>query len=216
MTQPHDDDASDFLLSSGRSGGRGAKFERIGQIYSGTIVKAPKKVVQTDMATKAPKVSKFNGQPLYQVLVQIQTELREDAEDDGIRTLFVKNKMTTAVGNAMREAGAIRLEVGGHLQIGYSRDIPSDTPGFRPSKDYVAKYTPPAAKAADDFFAQASQPVSSARQNPSPATVGGGTVVFENQHQEVTATPQRITTLDQLRDTSFNAQGGIQEGTPPF
>lgn len=204
MTQPHDDDASDFLLNSGQGGGRAAKFDRIGQIYEGTIVSPPKKTVQTDIATKAPKVSKFSGQPLMQVLVQIQTKLREDQDDDGIRTLYVKNKMATAVGTAMREAGVSRLEVGGYLQVGYTRDIPSDTPGFRPSKDFAAKYTPPAVKEANDFFNQ-----TAVAPTPAPSAP-----VYEIQHQA--APPRPTTTLDQLKATSFNAQGVPQDQAPPF
>lgn len=203
MTQPHDDDASDFLLSSGQGGARAAKFDRIGQVYEGTIVSPPKKTVQTDIATKAPKVSKFSGQPLMQVLVQIQTTLKEAEDDDGIRTLYVKNKMATAVGTAMREAGVSRLEVGGYLQVGYVRDIPSDTPGFRPSKDFVAKYTAPAVKDANDFFAQTAV----------APTVAPSVTVYENQHQEV---KRPMTTLDQLKATSFNAQGVPQDQAPPF
>lgn len=203
MTQPYDDDANDFLLNSGQGGGRAAKFERIGQLYEGAIVSPPKKTVQTDIATKQPKVSKFSGQPLQQVLVQIQTTLKEAEDDDGIRTLYVKNKMATAVGTAMREAGVSRLEVGGYLQVGYVRDIPSDTPGFRPSKDFLAKYTPPAVKDASDFFAQAAAPVVATTAAPQG---------FELQHQD----KPRVTTLQQLKDASFNAQGQPQNQAPPF
>lgn len=200
VSDQFDNDADDFLLSSGQGGGKAAKFDRIGQIYSGTIVSTPKKVVQTDMQTKAPKVSRFNGQPLYQVLVRIQTELREDNEDDGVRTLYVKNKMTSAVGDAMRKAGVNRLEIGGILRVGYTRDIPPETPGFRPSKDYAAEYVPPAVKATEDFFKQSSAPVS-----PPPAA----------QAQQVSEAP-RLTTLQQLAQTSFNAQGQPQDQAPPF
>lgn len=200
VSDQFDNDADDFLLSSGQGGGKAAKFDRIGQIYSGVIVAPPKKVVQTDIATKQPKLSKFTGQPLYQVLVRIQTELREDNEDDGIRTLYVKNKMTAAVGDAMRKAGVTRLEVGGLLRVGYTRDIPPETPGYRPSKDFAAEYIAPAVKAADDFFAQSGAPVS-----PPPAA----------QAQQVSEAP-RLTTLQQLQNTSFNAQGQPQDQAPPF
>lgn len=219
MSQYEDNDADDFLLNAGQKGPRAAVFPNVGAVVEGYILERPKKTEQRDIATNEIKRFPNSGDPMMQVLIKLQTTLRDpdSPDDDGRRTLYAKNTMTNAIGEAMRAAGAKRLEVGGFLQVGRTADIPPKQRGYQPTKNFVAKYTPPASQAADDMFNQPQQ--AAEPQFSSPPGNGSGPVVFETQHQAQPVSAGSsggMTTLDQLKNTSFNAQGDIQNQAPPF
>lgn len=214
-------DDSDFFL--GGMGGKSAAFPQIGSIVEGVIVSPPKIVQQTKMGT-GELLFFDNGQARMQAIVTLQTDLRDpdDPQDEGLRTLYVKNLMQKAIGKAMVESGARKLEVGGFLQVGHNATVKSKTAGMQPMKDYVAKYTPPAVQAASVFF----DDVSSAPVRPDPtnappradATNAGPNVIF-NQHEPIPARAAPVpagTTLDQLKATSFNGRGEPQSAEIPF
>lgn len=195
--------ANDILLGAG--GGKSAAFPRIGTIVSGEVISEPESREQTDMITKLVKTFK-DGTPMMQVLIRLQTQERDpnDAEDDGIRTVYAKGKMVQAIGKAMRAAKVSALEIGGFLEIAYIGDGPKgDMP--IPPKLFEARYTPPAPQAAGSFFL-----------NSAPVT--SGVTVIENQHraQDAPSTAPARTTLDQIRNTSYSAQGVPQFTDPPF
>lgn len=194
--------ANDILLGAG--GGKSAAFPRIGTIVSGEVISEPESREQTDMITKLVKTFK-DGTPMMQVLIRLQTQERDpnDPEDDGVRTVYAKGKMVQAIGKAMRSAKVTAIEVGGFLEIAYIGDGPKgDMP--IPPKLFEARYTPPAPQASSVFL------------NAAPVTSGG--TAFENQHraQDAPSTVPARTTLDQIRNTSYNAQGAVQSGEPPF
>ena len=206
MTQPYEDDADDFLLNAGQKGPKAATFPSVGSVVEGYVLERPKKTEQRDIATGEVKKFPNSGDPMMQVLIKLQTELRDpdSPDDDGRRTLYAKNRMTNAIGEAMRAAGVKRLEVGGYLQVGRAKDIPASTRGYQPTKDYVAKYTPPAVAAADDMFSSAA-PAATPQFGPGPAAQ-------PSQPSQAAG----LTTLDQLKATSFSAQGNPQDQAPPF
>lgn len=215
-----DQDADDLIMSSVRKGHPAAKWPRVGHIVSGYVTKRPTKTEQRDEDNK-PKTFD-DGTVRMQVLIDIQTQERDPdiPDDDGQRTIWGKWEIQKAVGQALINAGVRRLEVGGFLEIGRSDDIPPVKKIHKPTQTFVAQYTPPAVRAADDAFTGA---VEHSAQAPAPVQFSGppkatGGVVFENQHQDVTAPakPAGGTTLDQLRNTSFNAQGAVQNQEPPF
>jgi hypothetical protein len=194
-------DANELLLGGG--GGKAASFPRIGTIVAGEVLSEPKTQEVTDMVTKDVKRFK-NGDPMMQVLITIQTELRDpdDPEDDGVRTVYAKNKMLKAIGQAMRTAKVKAIEPGGFLEIGYIGDGPKgDMP--IPPKLFEARYTPPAPQASSVFMqAAGAEPAIPARSvlNSAPPA----------------QQPVQRTTLDQLRATSFSAQGQPQANEAPF
>lgn len=209
-----DQDADDILLAAGRSGSPAAQFPSVGSIVEGYVTARPRKTEQRDVDGKAKTFD--DGTVRMQVLIELQTELRSpDIKDDtGARTLWCKWEIQKAISAAMMDAGVKRVEVGGFLQVGRTQDEPPAKRGYKPTQKFVAKYTPPAVQAADDMFATASTSPAPAFSGP-PAAKSG--VVFENQHQDHTAPPaQGMTTLDQLKNTSFNAQGSPQDQAPPF
>ncbi|WP_217182676.1 hypothetical protein [Streptomyces sp. AC495_CC817] len=75
----------DDLLAGG---GKTAKFERPGQTWSGVVTKAEPRQA-TNFDTGKPDFWE-DGQPKMQAVVSIQTDLREDETDDGVRAIYIK------------------------------------------------------------------------------------------------------------------------------
>lgn len=84
------------------------------------------------------------GQPTdrQQVRIVLKTEERDptDPEDDGRRTLYVKSWMRSAIGDALRKAGAKEPEVGGTLTVRFTHVEAPDRPGLSPSKKFAAQF----------------------------------------------------------------------------
>jgi hypothetical protein len=140
MTAPS---ASSFLMGSGA---KSAKFETIGAVVGGVIVDDPQVVQQKDIKTGAPKTWD-DGNPMMQLVVKVKTDERDpdDAEDDGVRAIYIKAQMRQAVADAVRKAGAKDLEVGGTLKVKFTGTEPASTKGFNDKKIYAAQYEKPAA-----------------------------------------------------------------------
>ena len=124
-------------------------MEAVGDVVKGTIVRDPVKTQQRHFKPGGGGDLKFwkDGQPAIQLVVALQTDLRDnEVEDDlGIRNLYVKkpSNLYDAVSKAMFEAKAKKLEVGGTLTITRVADIPPTAKGMNPAKDYVVKYEGP-------------------------------------------------------------------------
>lgn len=130
------DSANDLLLGSG---GKTAKFPEIGAKVVGTVLSA-----DTSQQTDIDGVPKFwdDGKPMMQVVVQLQTDNREDDEDDGVRKLYVKGNMHKAVQEVVRVHRG--LAVGGKLAVAYYADGEQKRKGYSAPKLFKAQYTPPA------------------------------------------------------------------------
>lgn len=140
MTQPQD--ANALLMGDSTPG---LKFDNIGVIYTGTVIAEPTTSQQTDIKTKLPETWK-DGSPKMQILVKLQTTLRDPAnhEDDGIRTLYIKGKnLTDAIRDAVKASGARGIHKGGVLTVQYTGDGQASAAGFNPPKLYAASYQPP-------------------------------------------------------------------------
>jgi hypothetical protein len=142
--------ADQFLLGGG---GKSAKFDAIGASITGTIASAPEVKQQTSMETGQP-LTWDNGDPRMQLVVTLQTSLREDEDDDGLRKLYVKGSkdpasqsLHAAVAGAVHAAGAKGLDVGGTLTVTYVADGVAKTRGYNPPKKYTATYKAPDAAA---------------------------------------------------------------------
>jgi hypothetical protein len=157
-------DPNAFLMGGG---GRSAKFANVGDVVEGTIAAPPTLRQQTDIKTKELKYWK-NGDPIMQLVVQLQTDQRDDADDDGIRNLYVSGgfkraSLQKAVADAVRAAKAPGLAVGGRLAVKFTGEEPPVERGMDPAKLYQAKYTPPT-----DSFLEEKQP------EPAAAAASGG------------------------------------------
>lgn len=172
-----------FLLGGG---GKSASFENVGDSVTGTVLSTEVKA-QTDIQTGKPLVWD-DGSTRMQLVVKLQTQLREDFEDDGIRAVYVKGakkqgsrSLHDAVASAVRAAGAKGLETGGTLTVTHDGTQPSETRGFSDRKLYSAQYVAPDRAVASAGFlgtgmettsppawAQAAQPPQAPAPAPAP------------------------------------------------
>jgi hypothetical protein len=122
------------------SGARSAKFAAHGDRVWGTIMSS-KTRQQTDIQGQL----KFwdNGEPMMQVVVTLLTELQEDDEDDGLRSVYVKGQMLNALRSAIVKAGERGIGDGGKLLVQYTGDAEPRQKGFSGAKQYYCKYEPP-------------------------------------------------------------------------
>jgi hypothetical protein len=147
-------DPNDFLFAGGS---KSAKFENVGDAIKGVIVSAEVKQA-TDLEGNPKTWS--DGSPVNQLVVTLQTDLRDDDDDDGQRRLYAKggnyqadsgkgDSMLNAIREAVKKAGAKKLEDGGTLTVQHSGLGKRSKPAHNPPKLYSAKYEP--TKAAVDI-----------------------------------------------------------------
>lgn len=139
------------------------KFQGIGDVVVGTILDQFK-TQQTKFGT-GDKLFFDDGTPRMQLNVTLQTDLRnwdkvtkplEDendkplpaSEDDGKRRIFIKSDMQSAIGKAIKAAGAPGLRNGGKLAVKMTGT--KDVGKGNPMSLYEARYQPPAE--GDGFF----------------------------------------------------------------
>lgn len=138
-------DPNDLIMGSGA---KSASFPKIGTTISGTVSRPPETMQQTDIKTREP-LTYSDGNPKYLVRVLLMTEEHEDADDTGERALYVKvgGGLMNAIREALKAAGATKLEVGGKLLVRYSGDGVAKG-ALDPPKLYQAKYKVPVGAAA--------------------------------------------------------------------
>jgi hypothetical protein len=172
-------EANDFLMGGGIAP---AKFDTIGTTVSGTIATPPKVEQQKDFTNGELKFWP-DGKPMQQMVVTVQTTLRDPdvADDDGQRTFYIKANMLKAVREAVRKSGSKGLEVGGTLSITYTGDGEQTKRGFNPPKLYGATYAPPSAVAANEFLGG----------QPTPAAVDNRYNVVQEQQKYAAPVPQQ-------------------------
>jgi len=155
---------NDFLMGGGVAS---AKFEKPGTTVTGRIARTPEVQQQREIDTGKPKFWD-DGTPRKQIVVQLQTTQRDPAipDDDGIRAVYIRGNMLTAVRQAVRSSGA-QLETGGTLSITYTGDGEASSRGFNPPKLYTAVYTPGSQAAVNDLLAaDTPAPAAGPRQLP--------------------------------------------------
>lgn len=144
-------DPNDFLLSSGIPS---FKFDRHGDTVRGPVVSLDMQQ-QRDFTSQAP-LTWDDGRPRMQLRVVLETELRDNDQDNGHRAIYVKGNMQAAVRDAIKTAGATKIEVGGILAVRYDSDGEPPKRGLNAPKEYKAKYEPPTPGTntvnADDLF----------------------------------------------------------------
>jgi hypothetical protein len=140
MTTPHQAPSADDLLMGG-GGPPSAKFPVLGYENAGRLVGKPTVEQQRDYDTEEP-LYWADGKPRWQIVVTLATGERdpEIRDDDGVRRLFVKGQMKTAVQAALKAVKADGLEEGGHLTVTYTSDGPQPNPKKNPPKQYTARY----------------------------------------------------------------------------
>ncbi len=144
------EDANEFLLSGGV---RPAKFEMACAAVSGKVIHAEK---QQQREIDSGKVKYWeDGTPRMQIVVHLQTSQRDpdDPDDDGMRAVYIRGNMLTALRGALRKAHA-KLELGGVLTVTYTGDGERKAAGFNPPKLYAVDYSPPSPTAVNDILGE--------------------------------------------------------------
>jgi hypothetical protein len=132
------DEANEILAGGGRS----AKFPEIGTSYAGEVLDV-RVTDQTNFDTGAVETW-ADGRPKKMLIVSLQTKIQEDDDDDGVRTIYAKGGIYTAIRDAVRKTG---IAPGGKLAVKYDSNGTPSKKGFNPPKIYKARYEPPAAVA---------------------------------------------------------------------
>jgi hypothetical protein len=132
------DGSTDFFTG----GSPPCRFEAVGTIHSGTIVKF-EEAQQRDIKSGQPK-NWPDGNPAMMLVITLQTNERSPDidDDDGQRRLYV-NKPSGMFAAIKTALGKERFCVGGKLAVKFVKVGKPTQPGFSPPKEYAAKYSPP-------------------------------------------------------------------------
>ncbi|ALJ19565.1 hypothetical protein [Microbacterium sp. No. 7] len=118
-----------------KGGGKSAKFDNPGDSVTGKVLSVTTRQA-TDFDSGKPTFWD-NGDPQMQAVIELQTALREDAEDDGRRSVYIKmwGGQRKALQKAAREAGRSPQE-GDTFTATFTGFGPKPDRGF-PPKVYV-------------------------------------------------------------------------------
>ena len=150
-------DVESFLSSGGKS----AKFESMGDMIAGEITDVS---VQDQRNMDSGQVMTWDdGLPRKQMVISLQTDLREDDDDDGVRKVYVKGgnytvdqgsgaSGKTALQQACKKAGVKIPEAGGTLKVAFTGLGVKTNRGFSAPKLFTMSYQPPKIAASEEFL----------------------------------------------------------------
>jgi len=126
--------------------GAAASFQSIGDKHEGTII-AIKQTNQTDPKTGQPKLFP-SGDPMPIWIITVQPPQGDPVSLWAKGGRFVAKtgtgeSMLSAIGTAVRAAGASSVDVGGKLAVAFTGETEAK-PGMNAAKLYQAAYQPPA------------------------------------------------------------------------
>lgn len=165
-------DAMDLLMGGG---GKYFSWKDVpeGTTITGTVNGDIAQSQQTHIQSNEPLFwDPAKTRPKMQIIIPLDTSLRNDTEDDGKRTLWVNeaSNMQAAIRDAVKTAGASSIAQGGTLSVTFTGTRPSQTAGFNPVKLFSATYQPPAQGAlmAEQQASAPAQPVPNPAVTPAP------------------------------------------------
>jgi len=169
-------------------------FDNIGDTVRGTVIELPVKEQQRDMESNEPAFwDDEKTKPKWMFRLMIQTDLRDDDMDDGVRALYLAWKRLDAVRAAVRESKSKSIEVGGELALRFLEFGVATRKGFsQPKIGWKAWYRPPVPQAEPAFM---DNPMESAPANPNPQ------VKVETSSP---ATAASVNTPDQARESTLD------------
>lgn len=144
------DEFNDFLFGGGA---KAFPFDNMGDSVTGEIMHMEKRQ-QTDLQT-GQLAFWDDGNPKMMLVVKLQTDLRDDEDDDGERSVYLRGGNPTAVkGEGTSSLAAVRdavkkaksangIEMGAVLTLTYSGEGKASNRGFNAPKLYTAVYKPP-------------------------------------------------------------------------
>lgn len=205
---PQHQSADAFLLGGG---GKSASFENVGDSITGTVVSTEVRQ-QTDLSGN-PRTWD-DGNPIMQLVVKLQTTQRDDQDDDGIRSVYVKGSkkagsrsLHDAVATAVRAAGAKGLEEGGTLTVTHDGTEPSSTRGFNDRKLYTAQYVAPDHAAQSGGFLGTAPQQAQPQQQAAPAAQPQQTAAPAPAALPAGTTPEQVAAFQQYLASQQGQQG---------
>ena len=154
-----------FDIGELEGGGKSWKPEEIGDKIVGSIISV-KRVQQTDFTTGEP-LEWSNGDPRMQTVVELQTDLTDSGDDDGVRSIWLKGGKNyeaaegsgksgeVALAEAAKAAGVTSIDEHAKLSVAFTGRSKPTTRGYQPAKLYTMKYEAPKASiSTDDLFGE--------------------------------------------------------------
>lgn len=143
MSQNQGPSADDVLW--GGSSARSAEFKIVGTSVGGKIISKPQSyhTREYDKLNPGQGPLKYypSGDPIMGIRVDVQTTLREDADDDGVRRFYLESqRQLGAVRDAVRAVDAPGLQQGGVLVMTFTGT--EEGQGSIPAKTWAASYSP--------------------------------------------------------------------------
>lgn len=138
-------------MTLGGEGGNAFPFDTVGDTVTGTVV-ALEQQQQTDMDSGEPSWwDDAKTRPKLMYAVTLQTALRDDAADDGMRTVYLRGSTKpesksslSAVRAAVKAVtGSYDIQFNGKLTLTFAGSEPAAQRGFSPRKLYAASYEAP-------------------------------------------------------------------------
>lgn len=150
------EEVSKFLQ---QTGALAFPFNNVGDYVVGALTDMDLRQ-QTDMETNAPKYW-TNGEPRMVLVLTLQTELQDNENDDGKRSVWCRGgnyiaasgsgtSSLVAVRDALKAAKVADLEVGGLLKMTHTGLGKPTSKGMNPPKLYTCVYEPPTKKVSVD------------------------------------------------------------------
>jgi hypothetical protein len=154
-------EANDLLM---QQGGKAFPFEKLNDVVIGEVISAEVRQ-QTDVDT-GEKLFWTDGSPRNQLVITLQTSLRDNGDDDdGIRQIFAKGgkhdvasgegqSMKDAIATAVRAGGGTGINPGDSLAVAWTGEGVKKNRAFNAPKLYSASWKPavPASVGAADLF----------------------------------------------------------------
>jgi len=152
-------------LSDIGGGGKSWSPETIGDKIAGTI-RLVERRPQREFGT-GKDLMWDDGRPRLLTYIELDTELRDDDEDDGVRALYAKGgknfeaaqgtgtSMEVAIAEAVRAAGEKAIEEGATLQVAFTGIAKPTTRGYQGANLFKAHYKAPVTSVStDDLFGE--------------------------------------------------------------
>ena len=146
------------------AGGKAASFDEIGDKVSG-VIKLVERRQQTSFENNTP-LTWDDGSPRMLTYIELETDLRDNDDDDGVRAIYAKGgtfeaaegsglSAEQALVEAVKKAGAKSIDEGGKLAVAFTGRAKPTIRGYQPAKLFTMQYQPPVASVAvDDLFAE--------------------------------------------------------------
>lgn len=153
-------DANELLM---QQGGKAFPFEKLNDVVIGEVISAEVRQ-QTDVDT-GEKLFWTDGSPRMQLVITLQTSLRNTDDDDGVRQIFAKGgshevasgegqAMKPAIAQAVRDGGGNGLNPGDQLAVAWTGEGVKKNRAFNAPKLYTASWKPaaPSSVSGKDLF----------------------------------------------------------------